>query len=335
MADKNFQMFGIKWSEDCVYEVRDRDNTYSTPEEKKRGFYKAPNPEVAENRSIGFKETASGHKDDNGRLLGVFETGFTTDCPVWQRISVNESRKKEIVKFLNDFIKKPYERRFNVSLSSTSDFWRTYTYPAHNGLVLSLNDEESRMWLYFMLLNGRATTEYNNKQPELHACPYRIVEYSTSYDDKEDFMLLKEDARQYVFGLLENDFEYLVSILKYINRLDGTLKADKDVVRRMLLRIFEGLDQQVEIEKFVGIINDEAQKPEGKEIIVATAHIRDMQAYNIIRREDQLLKYKGNILGASIQEAAFKLRGKDPNFDKFTIEEMYKDLKTEKEKRNK
>lgn len=334
---KHKELFGISFSEECVYEIKNKPNSSSNPAEKRAGISKAPNGDVSELRSIGFMESASGMKNPDGSSVGVFLTGFEESSPVWQHFNiVDAGEKKAIVNYIKNWIKKPNEVKTNQNLdSSNTEYWRNYRYRLYDGLVLNMSDAEHRMTLYFALLNGKVATEQNIGNPLMHECPYKLVEHRINYDEAEEFLLRKEEARATISQLMKEDMSFVSDILKYVGKYNAGIQQDTDMFKRTIVKIFEGLDASINAERFVELILDKATTKEGKNEIRMVGMARDMDAVGIISRKDGIFMYKNVELGPSINDVVYKISGKDSTFDSHLIEDMISNLQTELTSRQK
>jgi len=328
------KLFGVTFEEGKVYVVKDKTTRYSTPEEKKKGFFKDPHEGVHESHQIGFKEIGD-QRGADGIPLGTFLTGFTVDCPIWQTLGVDDRTKQEIVKFLQEFIVTPYENKLGLKghLSPSNYlFWRGYRYLMHTGSIFNLDLVEHRMALYFALLNGNIATQENLSNPTLIETPYKIEDYSLAKDEQEELLDKKDDARTYLGDLLENDFTYLLSIMKYMSLFSADTTPDKDYVRKTFLKILEGMDLKTSMSQLFQVF-DMAQTMEGKSKIEWTARVKDLRTFNILVIANKTWRFQGTALGVTIDDVIYKLSGADETFDDFIRDEILSRLQEEYAKR--
>lgn len=328
------KLFGIDFSDTNVYEVLDRATIYSKPEERKKGYFKSPQKGVEEVRGIVYQESMTGTKNPDNTPSGVFITGFTDACPFWDKVSLSPQDKKEKLAWIKRNIQKAYELKMSCSIAPTNiDFWKQYRYRLYPGLILNMANPEDRLTLYFALMNGKIVTDSNSKNPELHECPYKLVEHKIDYDIEDDTMLLEDEARSYMNEIITNDYPYFVSIMKYLGKCDIGMKTDKEMLRRSALRIFKGSDTSIEAERLITLLTDKAKTPDGRSEIEHIAKARDMVAAGIISKRDGKFLYKNQAMGTSLQDIAYKLRGFDTTLDKFTVEELMGALQAEMKKK--
>lgn len=328
------RLFGVTFEEGKVYVVKDKTTGYSTPEEKKKGFFKAPQEGVHETHQVGFKEIGD-QKGADGMPLGTFLTGFTEDCPIWQSLGVTAERRRELVKFIREFIVEPYESKLGIKghlQPANSQFWRSYRYTIYSDIVFNLDFVEHRMALYFALLNGNVATQENMTNPALVETPYKIEDYDIARDEAEEMITRKDDVRSYLNDLLKNDFEYLLSIMKYMNLYTVDINPDKDYVKKTFLKILEGIDTRTSTSQMVQVF-ELAQTIDGKAKIEWNARVKDLRAYNILVIVNKQWLYQGTSLGVTVDDVIYKLSGADTQFDDYIRDEILAKLMEEYSKR--
>ena len=309
------KLFGLDFAPGKAYTVVDNVASYATKEEKAMGITKAPQEGIKEKRRVPFHKVGNA-KTPDGNPIGVFFTGFTVECPSYVE-GYTEDDKKEIVKFVQEFIVIPYEKQMGVPgilAGNNHGFWKGYSYDLFVGQTFNMERIEDRLALWFACLHGKVVTPLSEGSEVVAEAPYKIEDAQASRDAEVTFLQEKDDARRYVDRLIDEDPDFLAAIFRYKGLISASTKADSKFLKLTAIRVFEGMIPELPVEKMLETVA-EAKSEEGKELIVWYAGVQDLIAHNKIVLHESKYMYKNTVLGSTIKEVAKRISDGKSNLD--------------------
>lgn len=252
-------------------------------------------PGIGEERGISF--------DDSRNL---WDTGFYVDSEVNNKIP--KDIREEQVKNVNEWIKEPFEKRYNVSLGNTvqNTFWDSYTYSLYKGRVFDTTNPKDLLDLYLALQNGRICAENEKNATLKNDAKYCVRNREREITVLEERAETKMEAYAAFSTLLGRDLkedDTLFCILEWLN-IPDIRNSDKDAIKKVVLRYFEDTRSGYEFaERFLKAFEETKTDVGTKKFqffSMAQALIR-ARVIELKRREYFL---NGDRLGASVKEIA-------------------------------
>lgn len=306
------KLFGIEFDKGHTYLIVDKHTQNSSREERARKLFKASNALVVDSHKVQFK--SQGNNTVGIKPMGVYITGFHANCPFWQNQrakGMSDADIKAVISYIKKEIITPYEASYGLkgTLEDSKSVWYdTFFYNLMRSNTLTTDKVEDKLILWFALLSGNLCAEANSSNPEYIDTPYMLEEKGEKDTTAEDKMLLeKHDAEEFLYGLEKKNYVEFLDVVKYLGLAPASVSLDKQLLKSLVLKIFNDKHKVITPEKMIEICNL-YQTPEGKDRIQWSNIFDDAISLGILVKNGKTIDYKSAVVGSNKTDVIEKLK---------------------------